>query len=322
MNQTSVIKIVGGGYRINLELMHRDYPEAQDYWDGNWVTARFDVEGLGRPISFTESLHLGDLECFQRGLERFPETGQGEAVLAMMEQYFTLVAALGPHAVQWTGRIRVRQGQRPVRAEPPRPNVLRHFAFETEPSSVVVVLEQVKATLKRFPIRSPRPHRERTDGSLDRERTYGSLAAVTAFLGRGGDPNHIVGGRALLSVVAQTGQAEAMRLLLGAGGDLHRADLTGATALRGAVGNGRLEAVRLLLERGARVNAPDGKGDTVLMLAAQRRWRGGARRGASAPRGRGGGKGTGPRWLDGPHLGSRVRARGGGEAPNRVWSRP
>lgn len=42
--QSSAIEISGGNHKVVMELLRRDFPYANDYWDGNWVTSRFTVD--------------------------------------------------------------------------------------------------------------------------------------------------------------------------------------------------------------------------------------------------------------------------------------
>jgi hypothetical protein len=71
---------------LRIWVHGRQFPDAQDYWDGNWlrVTARCDSDGAsvlsGGPI-----LHLSRLDRWCRESKKLLETLSGEAHLDCME---------------------------------------------------------------------------------------------------------------------------------------------------------------------------------------------------------------------------------------------
>jgi len=264
--QSSAFEIAGGNHKVVIELLRRDYPDANDYWDGNWVTWRFTLaiprsaNCLPMTILVTDSLHLGDLEMFRKSLSDVSSAGHGDAHLAMMEQYLRIVASLDTAIVRWKGRIRQRNCQLLDRPDDSPHRVLRNFTFDTEPSSFPNVLDQLNRVLTEFPIRSQRKHREKVD---DR-----SVAAVTEYLVKGGNPNRMLSAKqSLLSSVCRIGHLDAVRILLDAGADINRRDPDGNTPLWNAYLMDRREILRLLLDRGANVNIPLDDGEYMLTRA-------------------------------------------------------
>ena len=75
------------------------------------------------------------------------------------------------------------------------------------------------------------------------------------------------GGFTPLLFAAQQGDAESVRILLGAGADVNEATPEGSTALIRAAANGHVAAVKLLLEKGADASAADDNGMTALHYA-------------------------------------------------------
>jgi len=78
----------------------RQFPEATDYWDGNWlrVTARCNYPGSSVRVHGA-IIHLGELVGLLRGCERLYETLTGRAELACIEPNLrvTLNAETGGH---------------------------------------------------------------------------------------------------------------------------------------------------------------------------------------------------------------------------------
>jgi len=69
-------------------------------------------------------------------------------------------------------------------------------------------------------------------------------------------------------MASEAGHADVLRELCGAGADVHRAAIHGATALHLAAEGGHLEAVRILCDAGAGTNEEAAHGATPLMMAA------------------------------------------------------
>ncbi|KAL4965267.1 ankyrin repeat-containing domain protein [Aspergillus stella-maris] len=73
--------------------------------------------------------------------------------------------------------------------------------------------------------------------------------------------------RTLLSWAAGNGHADAVRVLLANGADIHSVDIMGRTALHWAAAQGQAETARVLLEAGAQVYAFDHSSTTPYLLA-------------------------------------------------------
>ena len=124
---------------------------------------------------------------------------------------------------------------------------------------------------KRVNVNAPQP-----DGTtaLHWATHWNDAEAVKVLLGAGASPavtNRF--GASPLSEAALSGNADVLKLLLDAGADAKSvATADGETVLMRAARSGSVEAVRLLLDRGADVNARERyKGQTALMWAAVER---------------------------------------------------
>ena len=97
----------------------------------------------------------------------------------------------------------------------------------------------------------------------------GQLAAITALVRKGADPN-LPGGRndwTPLMHAIHKNQKDAVQALLDGGADPNAKTKPGFTALMMAAGYGNAEMVRALLNRGADPYAEDSSGVSALMLA-------------------------------------------------------
>lgn len=144
MTEPSLIEIRGHKARLTLQFQHRAYPEAQDYWDGNWVATRFRAEMPGIVVDFTEQVHLGDVVRFQEGLQQLLVASSGQATLAMMEEYLTVTGTLDTQGkLHWAAWI----------THPYRGGARLEFEMAADQSYLPALLGQVDDVLTEFPVR-------------------------------------------------------------------------------------------------------------------------------------------------------------------------
>ncbi|MEO5819761.1 MAG: hypothetical protein ABIT71_04600 [Vicinamibacteraceae bacterium] len=134
---------------FQLMVHRRQFPDALDRWDGNWlhVTAQCAQEGAivaaGGPI-----LDAVDLQRFRDELSTVQRTGSGQAELFGAEPHIRVhvVAAEGLGVLQ-------------VRIElTPDPQTQGHwFACTLDPSYLTGTIRQLDAVLVAFPVRGQAP---------------------------------------------------------------------------------------------------------------------------------------------------------------------
>jgi len=134
-----------GGLRIWVH--GREFPDAQDYWDGNWlrVTAyclysesRVWVDG---PI-----IHLPEIERLLSGCERLYETLEGNAALGCLEPnlYVALEAQIG-------GRVKVE-----ISITPDHLRERHSFEDAIDQTYLPTIIQSCKQILASLPIREPK----------------------------------------------------------------------------------------------------------------------------------------------------------------------
>ena len=137
---------------FQLFVHRRQFPDAQDRWDGNWlcVTAQCAQAGAivaaGGPI-----LEAGDLERFRDGLASMAEGGGREAVLRGAEPNLIVAVTAPDGAGQWQVRVELT----------PEPRSQGHwFAFAVDPTYAADAVRQLDALLALFPVRGRPPAAE------------------------------------------------------------------------------------------------------------------------------------------------------------------
>jgi hypothetical protein len=127
----------------------REFPDAQDRWDGNWlqVTAQCAQAGAlvaaGGPI-----LDAADLQRFRDELVALHTSGSGQAELHGAEPHIRLRVA----APAGVGDMRVR-----VELTPEPQSQGHWFEYRLDPSYLAESIRQLDAVLEQFPVRGRAP---------------------------------------------------------------------------------------------------------------------------------------------------------------------
>lgn len=134
---------------FQLHVHRRQFPDAEDRWDGNWlcVTAQCAQAGAivaaGGPI-----LEAGDLQRFRDQLDALRGSGEGVAVLSGAEPN----VAVRLTAPDGRGDLRVR-----VELSPDPQSQGHWFEYGIDRSYLTLAVEQLDAVLARFPVRGRSP---------------------------------------------------------------------------------------------------------------------------------------------------------------------
>jgi hypothetical protein len=134
---------------FELLIHRRQFPDAYDRWDGNWlqVTARLSRHGATVAVS-GPLVDVGGLQRFREGLARLIHTSDGEAELTF-EESNVLRLLVARYAVR--GRLFVRCELSP------EPGSQGHwFEADTEVGELRSTLRQLDAVLAAFPLRGER----------------------------------------------------------------------------------------------------------------------------------------------------------------------
>jgi hypothetical protein len=143
-----LIEILGDGAFVTLNFHHRAYPEAQDYWDRNWVVTRIQVEAREFKADFTDQVHMGDVVRFYEDVIKLHANMSGEATLTMLEEFLTV-----------TGKMDVRGGLdwAATVLHPRRRDIQLCFTFRADQSYLPELIQQMEKLLTEFGVRGQPP---------------------------------------------------------------------------------------------------------------------------------------------------------------------
>lgn len=79
--------ILGEETKVEIGILHRNYPNSSDYWDGNWVTSKIHIEIPGYLVRFSANLRTDELADFAKELKAMNRSLKGKASLKNLDGY-------------------------------------------------------------------------------------------------------------------------------------------------------------------------------------------------------------------------------------------
>jgi hypothetical protein len=134
---------------FQLSVHRRQFPDAHDRWDGNWLCVTAQCAQAGAIVAADGPiLESGDLERFRDELASMVAGGRGGAVLRGAEPNVVLGVTAPEGLGQWQVRVELT----------PEPRSQGHwFAFAVDPSYAVQAVRQLDAVLALYPVRGRPP---------------------------------------------------------------------------------------------------------------------------------------------------------------------
>lgn len=131
---------------LNMWIRGRQFPDAADYWDGNWLlvttscTYPSSSVTAGGPI-----LHLSEVATFKKSCEELYQKLKGRAVLDCMEPNLRVELLAEAH-----GRIKVA-----ISITPNHLTESHDFRDELDQTFLPPIIAGCDRILKKYPIRAP-----------------------------------------------------------------------------------------------------------------------------------------------------------------------
>jgi hypothetical protein len=135
--------VIGG---LKIWVHGRQFPDAEDYWDGNWLRAIACCSSPGA-IVCTEGpiIHLGEIHGFLHGCRKLYESLSGEAALACIEPNLSVKLS-----AEWNGALAVH-----IKISPDQMTERHSFEESLDQTYLPSVIAQCVALLEKFPVREP-----------------------------------------------------------------------------------------------------------------------------------------------------------------------
>jgi hypothetical protein len=127
-----------------LEVHGYQFPDLDDYWDGNWLVCTATVETSGaRVVSRGSFLRNDELQCFRDEICKLHSSLSGKAELVPLEPNLKVV--LAPFG---TGQISIK-----VEISPDHLSEFHRFEFGLDQTYLPEIVKLIDAVLASFPIR-------------------------------------------------------------------------------------------------------------------------------------------------------------------------
>ena len=131
---------------FSLWVLHRQFPQASDFWDGNWLYVRAQVQAQGAQVKVEGSiLHLSELATFLEQCLVLHDVLDGSAVLDCMEPNLSLRLTITS-----SGALTVD-----LSITPDQVTQSHQFMLDLDQSYLPQLISGLRAVLRRYPIREP-----------------------------------------------------------------------------------------------------------------------------------------------------------------------
>ena len=128
---------------FSLWVDHRQFPDAGDYWDGNWLVIRARMEASGARVECGGPILMtADIRHFRDQLVSMIDTLAGEAILRGLEPELDLELRMKKR-----GHIEAT-----IEITPDHINQHHRFIIETDQTHLPDLLRSCDAILERFPV--------------------------------------------------------------------------------------------------------------------------------------------------------------------------
>jgi hypothetical protein len=133
---------------LSVTILGRAAPDAQDYWDGNWLRAQVEVVAGAFRGRVTEDVRAEEVADFTGQLAQLLDTFQGTAQFRTMEHWLELTITSDRR-----GHLTLSSE---LRDEPGLGNTLS-FSLEYDQTYFRPMLDGLRETAERFPVVGRRP---------------------------------------------------------------------------------------------------------------------------------------------------------------------
>jgi len=134
---------------LQIWVHRRQFPDAQDRWDGNWLHVTAQCARAGAIVAASGPiLDAADLQRFRDGLAAIHETLSGEAELSGAEPHIRVRVAVN----EGRGELRIR-----VELTPDPDDQGHWFEYAVDQSYLPETIRQLDAVLELFPVRGRAP---------------------------------------------------------------------------------------------------------------------------------------------------------------------
>jgi hypothetical protein len=129
---------------LQIWIHHRQFPDLEDYWDGNWINVTAHCEANGSSVQINGNfIHLSEIAGLMTGVEQMYKEFGGKAELRCMEPELSFSLEAKDH-----GHIEMT-----VNITPDNLTQYHNFFFDIDQSFLPKLITDCKAVLEKYPIK-------------------------------------------------------------------------------------------------------------------------------------------------------------------------
>jgi hypothetical protein len=129
---------------LSIWALARQFPNSEDYWDGNWITIHARVEAPGARVDLQgPCLRSDEVEGLLDGLETLNRDLKGVAQLACMEPMLNVKVTCGS-----LGHIQVE-------ITPDHLTQIHRFEFSSDQTYLASAMRGCRNILAKYPVKRP-----------------------------------------------------------------------------------------------------------------------------------------------------------------------
>lgn len=135
--------LLGERTNIEIDVLHRNFPDSTDYWDVNCVKSKIKIEIPGYLVCFNAELRTDELRDFVNELKLMKRFLQGKASLKNLDSYFQFDCEMDKLGnIMWTGETCYPAGYGAVLT----------FEFASDQTFLNTLIKELDEILTVFPV--------------------------------------------------------------------------------------------------------------------------------------------------------------------------
>lgn len=135
--------LYGNETTIQIDVLNRNFPNSNDYWDGNWVTSNVNMEIPGYCVSFVADLRTDELRDFLNELQTMNTTLKGKTILKNLDSFLHFEAEIDKLGkVKWSIETQYLSGY----------GAILNFQFKSDQSYLPKLIKELEDILLIYPV--------------------------------------------------------------------------------------------------------------------------------------------------------------------------
>ncbi|MET3698826.1 hypothetical protein SAMN05877753_11061 [Bacillus oleivorans] len=135
--------LIGEDTKIEIEVLGRSHPNTTDYWDGNWLFSKINLNIPGYLAGFPMDLRTDELQDFTNELKKLEKEMVGKAILKNLDGYYHFegeIDQLGK--IKWSAETCYPAGH----------GAILNFEFKSDQSYLQGLIKELEQILTEFPV--------------------------------------------------------------------------------------------------------------------------------------------------------------------------